>query len=107
MNRAFVSAGKIRGSSGKQIATRGRDKSGHRRCGGGCSHQIFSKGQAYSPKIARGNFSIKHGFSLGDNRGELKITMKQMHLKNLRFVWNANKRFALIDKHMLIFINAC
>lgn len=26
--------------------------------------------------------------------------MKQMHLKNQRFVWNANKHFALIDKHV-------
>lgn len=108
VNRAFVSAGKIRReSSGKQIAMRYRDKSSHRRCGGSHSHQIFSKGQAYSPKIARGNFSIKHVFSLGGHRGELKITMKQMHLKNQRFVWNANKHFALIDKHMLIFINVC
>lgn len=77
MNRAFVPAGKIHlGSNGKQTAMRDRDKSSHRRCGGSHSHQIFSKGQAYLAKIARGNFSIKHVFSLGDNREEPEITMK-------------------------------
>lgn len=70
MSRVFVSPAKMcRGSGGKQMAVRDRDKVSDRKCESSYCHQISSQWQTHSPEkqgnpCYRGNFPAKHIVSL-------------------------------------------